>query len=54
MHDGLLMAEPEGGQGSHIIGGLARADGLAVVPVGVDRVSERDELLVWDLRGDRS
>ncbi|MGA0978435.1 MAG: gephyrin-like molybdotransferase Glp [Candidatus Nanopelagicales bacterium] len=53
-HDGLLMAEPEGGQGSHIIGGLARADGLAVVPVGVDRVRERDELVVWDLRGDRA
>jgi len=51
MHDGLLMAEPEGGQGSHIIGGLARADGLAVVPEGVGHVAARDELVVMDLRG---
>jgi molybdopterin molybdotransferase len=49
--DGLLMAEPEGGQGSHIIGGLARADGLGVIPSEVDRVRERDEMVVWDLRG---
>ena len=45
--DGLLMAEPEGGQGSHIIGGLSRADGLAVIPVGTDRVRVGDELVVW-------
>ncbi len=51
MHDGLLLAEPEGGQGSHIIGGLARADGLAVVPEGVGLVAARDELVVMDLRG---
>ena len=54
VEDGLLMAEPEGGQGSHIIGGLSRADGLAVVPVGTDRVNVSDELLVWDLRGGTS
>lgn len=51
MHDGLTMAEPEGGQGSHIIGGLARADGLAVVPERIGRVAESDELVVIDLRG---
>ena len=51
MRDGLLMAEPEGGQGSHIIGGLARADGLAIVPEGVARVAHGDELTVLDLRG---
>jgi len=50
VHDGLLLAEPEGGQGSHIIGGLARADGLAVIPEGVTHVSERDELVILDLR----
>lgn len=50
-HDGLIFAEPEGGQGSHIIGGLSRADGLAVVPVGVDVVHASEELVVWDLRG---
>ncbi len=49
--DGLIMAEPEGGQGSHIIGGLARADGLAVIPEQVGRVAESDELVVMDLRG---
>lgn len=51
MRDGLLMAEPEGGQGSHIIGGLARADGLAVVPADVGRVAVGEELVVMDLRG---
>jgi molybdopterin molybdotransferase len=49
--DGLLMAEPEGGQGSHIIGGLSRADGLAIVPEQVSRVAQGDELTVMDLRG---
>jgi molybdopterin molybdotransferase len=52
MRDGLLVAEPEGGQGSHIIGGLARADGLAVIPQDVGHVSVGDELVVMDLRGD--
>ncbi len=51
MRDGLLMAEPEGGQGSHIIGGLARADALAIVPEGVSRAAQGDELTVMDLRG---
>jgi molybdopterin molybdotransferase len=51
MRDGLMHAEPEGGQGSHIIGGLARADGLAVIPEQVGRVSVSDELIVMDLRG---
>lgn len=50
-HDGLLMAEPEGGQGSHIIGGLARADGLAVIAEQVGRVDASDEMVIWDLRG---
>lgn len=49
--DGLVMAEPEGGQGSHIIGGLARADGLAIIPEQVSRVAQGDELTVIDLRG---
>jgi molybdopterin molybdotransferase len=51
MRDGLMHAEPEGGQGSHIIGGLARADGLAVIPEQVGRLSVSDELTVMDLRG---
>ena len=49
--DGLLMAEPEGGQGSHIIGGLARADGLAIIPAETGRVAVGDELVIMDLRG---
>lgn len=51
MHDGLLRAEPEGGQGSHIIGGLARADGLAIVPAETGHVAAGDELVIMDLRG---
>lgn len=51
MRDGLLWAEPEGGQGSHIIGGLARADGLAVIPEDVATVTVGAELAVMDLRG---
>lgn len=51
MRDGLVMAEPEGGQGSHIIGGLSRADGLAVIPEQVSRVEQGEELIVMDLRG---
>ena len=51
MHDGLLRAEPEGGQGSHIIGGLARADGLAIVPSDSGHVAAGDELVIMDLRG---
>ncbi len=47
--DGLLMAEPEGGQGSHIIGGLSRAHGLAVIPPEVTEVCEGQELVVIDL-----
>jgi molybdopterin molybdotransferase len=51
MRDGLQWAETEGGQGSHIIGGLARADGLAVIPEDVGSVTAGDELVVMDLRG---
>lgn len=54
MRDGLLTAEPEGGQGSHIIGGLSRADGLAIIPATADVVRAGDEMVVWDLRGGRT
>ncbi len=47
--DGLLVAEPEGGQGSHIIGGLSRANGLAIVPPETTEVQEGQELVVIDL-----
>jgi len=52
--DGLQYAEPEGGQGSHIIGGLSRADGLAIIPPGVTSVRAGDELVVIDLAGEGS
>ena len=41
-----------GGQGSHVIGGLAQADCLIVVPEGVARVNAGDRVDVIDLRGD--
>lgn len=50
--DGLLVAEPEGPQGSHIIGGLSRADGLAIIPPERTEVAEGDELVVMDLRSE--
>lgn len=36
--DGVLRATPVGGTGSHLMAGLAAADGLAVLPEDVDRV----------------
>lgn len=50
--DGTEVAVPEGAQGSHILGGLARAQGLAIVPAGVTSVDAGDLLAVLDLRGD--
>jgi molybdopterin molybdotransferase len=50
-HDGAReRAIPEGAQGSHILGGLARADGLAVVPADVTVVDVGDPLTIIDLR----
>ncbi|MDO5628291.1 MAG: molybdopterin molybdotransferase MoeA [Mobilicoccus sp.] len=40
-----------GGQGSHFMGGLAEADGLAIVPADVTRVEAGDEVLVLGLDG---
>jgi molybdopterin molybdotransferase len=40
---------PVGGQGSHIVGGLARADALIVVPPEVGRVEVGDRVAVIDL-----
>ncbi len=45
-----LSVTPVGGQGSHIIGGLARADALIVVPEDVTRLHAGDAVVVWDLR----
>jgi len=41
-----------GGQGSHVIGGLAQADCLIVIPEGVAHVNVGDTVDVVDLRGD--
>ena len=38
------------GQGSHVLGGLAQADALIVIPEGVDRRAAGDRVTVWDLR----
>ena len=50
--DGLLRARRAvpGGSGSHLVAGLARADGLAIIPVDVDEVRPGD--LVAVLRSD--
>jgi molybdopterin molybdotransferase len=41
-----------GGQGSHVIGGLAQSDCLIVIPEGVSHVNAGDKVDVIDLRGD--
>lgn len=41
-----------GGQGSHVIGGLAQSDCLIVIPEGVAHVNTGDKVDVIDLRGD--
>lgn len=41
-----------GGQGSHVIGGLAQSDCLIVIPEGVGRVNAGDRVDVIDLRGE--
>ena len=41
-----------GGQGSHVMGGLAQADCLIVIPEGVAHVNSGDTVDVVDLRGD--
>ncbi|HBJ72586.1 MAG TPA: molybdopterin molybdenumtransferase MoeA [Actinobacteria bacterium] len=45
-----LTAWPVGAQGSHILGGLAQADCLLIVPADCERVSAGDTLEFIDLR----
>jgi molybdopterin molybdotransferase len=47
--DGRYVIRPTGAQGSHILGGLARANGLAVVPPETTEVTIGDVLSVYDL-----
>lgn len=50
--DGVLEASPSArrGSGSHLIGSLARADGLAIVPEHITEVAQGDrvEVLRWE------
>ena len=47
-----LSVEPIGSQGSHIMGGLAAANAIIVVPVGQDAVAAGQFVDVIDLRED--
>jgi molybdopterin molybdotransferase len=47
--DGTRAVTPVGGQGSHVVGGLAQADALIVVPPEVSRVEVGDAVTVIDL-----
>lgn len=49
VEDGRYVAQPEGAQGSHIMGGLAHSDALAVIPPDVTHVSAGDAITVLDL-----
>jgi molybdopterin molybdotransferase len=42
------------GQGSHVLGGLAQADALVVIPVGVDSIASGEQVEVIDVRGELS
>ena len=48
--DGALVAMPTGPQGSGLVKGLVQADGLAVVPEGVDAISAGSPVTVLLLR----
>ena len=50
--DGVPVATPVGGRGSHLMGALASADGLAVVPAEVTEVAAGTMVEVIDLRED--
>jgi len=50
--DGNRVEPVGGGQGSHVIGGLAQSDCLIVIPEGVAHVNAGDTVDVVDLRGD--
>ncbi len=46
------QVEPVGtGQGSHVLGGLAQADALIVIPMGIDRIASGDQVRVINVTG---
>jgi molybdopterin molybdotransferase len=47
--DGSRAVTPVGGQGSHVVGALARSQSLVVVPPEVTRVEPGDVVAVLDL-----
>ncbi|HSN06698.1 MAG TPA: gephyrin-like molybdotransferase Glp [Candidatus Angelobacter sp.] len=47
--DGAHLVRPVGGQGSHVVGGLALADALIVLPPDVTRADAGDVVQVLDL-----
>ena len=47
----LPLVRPSGGQGSHVVGALAGATALAVVPVGVEVVAEGGTLTCLPIVG---
>ena len=52
--DGVRTVRPVGGQGSHVMGGLAQANALNVVPPEVNRVESGDVVNVIDLQREQS
>ena len=50
MENGRVVARSSGGQGSNVLSAAAYADGMAVVPVGVDVVAEGETVEVEMLR----
>lgn len=47
---GGYEATPTGGRGSNLIGTVARANGLAIVPAGVERAAPGEDVDVWLFR----
>jgi molybdopterin molybdotransferase len=48
--DGGYRATPTGGRGSNLIATVSRANGLAIVPAGVERAAAGEEVDVWLFR----
>ncbi len=54
LEEGRLVARSSGGQGSNVLSAAASADGMAVVPVGVDIIREGEPVAVELLRSPES
>jgi molybdopterin molybdotransferase len=48
--DGGYVATPTGGRGSNLIATVSRANGLALVPAGVERAPAGEDVTVWLFR----